>query len=71
MDICSYPRLIAACHVLLRLLMPSHSPYALLSLTFSGSFLELHKNKSSSEIEVFTLYPLGYLEKPFISTFDI
>ena len=33
MDICSYPQLIAACHVLQRLLMPSHSPYALISLT--------------------------------------
>ena len=36
MDICSYPQLFAACHVLLRLLMPSHPPYALLSLTFSS-----------------------------------
>ena len=32
--ICSSPRLIAACHVLLRLLMPRHSPYALLRLHF-------------------------------------
>ena len=32
--ICSYPRLIAACHVLLRLLMPRHSPCALISLNF-------------------------------------
>ena len=32
--ICSSPRLIAACHVLLRLLMPRHSPYALLRLNF-------------------------------------
>ena len=30
--ICSSPQLIAACHVLLRLLMPRHSLYALLSL---------------------------------------
>ena len=30
---CSSPRLIAACHVLLRLLMPRHSPCALFSLT--------------------------------------
>ena len=34
-DICSSPWLIAACHVLLRLLMPRHSSYALLSLTSS------------------------------------
>ena len=33
MDICSFPWLIAACHVLRRLLMPRHSPCALYSLT--------------------------------------
>ena len=32
--ICSSPRLIAACHVLHRLLMPRHSPCALLRLNF-------------------------------------
>ena len=32
--ICSSPWLIAACHVLLRLLMPRHSPYALVRLNF-------------------------------------
>ena len=32
--ICSSPRLFAACHVLLRLLMPRHSPYALFCLNF-------------------------------------
>ncbi len=31
---CSSPQLIAACHVLHRLLMPRHSPCALYSLTF-------------------------------------
>ena len=36
-SICDYPQLIAACHVLLRLLMPRHSPYALYSLTFDPS----------------------------------
>ena len=34
MLICSSPKLIAACHVLHRLLMPRHSPCALSSLTF-------------------------------------
>ena len=34
MLMCSSPRLIAACHDLLRLLMPRHSPCALFSLTF-------------------------------------
>ena len=32
-DICSSPKLIAACHVLRRLLMPRHSPCARYSLT--------------------------------------
>ena len=36
-DICSSPKLFAACHVLLRLLMPRHSPCALSSLTFLGA----------------------------------
>ena len=36
MLMCSSPKLIAACHVLLRLLMPRHSPCALSSLTSSG-----------------------------------
>ena len=37
-DICSLAYLFAACHVLLRLLMPRHSPYALISLTYFSSF---------------------------------
>ena len=46
--ICSSPQLFAACHVLLRLLMPRHSPCALFSLTCSFfklwfSFQELCK----------------------------
>ena len=36
MDICSSPKLIAACHVFRRLLVPRHPPCALLCLTFSG-----------------------------------
>ena len=41
--ICSSPQLIAACHVLLRLLMPRHSPYALfcLNFLFGSHILEL------------------------------
>jgi hypothetical protein len=37
--ICSSPSLIAACHVLLRLLMPRHPLYALISLIILRSFL--------------------------------
>jgi hypothetical protein len=32
-DVCSSPKLIAACHVLHRLLAPRHPPYALCNLT--------------------------------------
>ena len=39
--ICSSPKLIAAYHVLHRLLMPRHSPCALLCLTFVGGSLRL------------------------------
>ena len=39
--ICSSPQLIAACHVLLRLLMPRHSPCALISLTLQNSLAVL------------------------------
>ena len=43
MAVCAYPRLFAACHVLLRLLAPRHSPFALycLSLFFSSFTLSL------------------------------
>ena len=34
MRMCRSPKLIAACHVLHRLLMPRHSPCALISLTY-------------------------------------
>ena len=37
MRMCRSPELFAACHVLLRLLMPRHSPCALISLTIVGS----------------------------------
>ena len=47
---CGSPRLIAACHVLLRLLMPRHSPCALSSLTSSTrtSYPSLSRKRESS-----------------------
>ena len=56
--ICTYTQLIAACHVLRRLLVPGHSPYALSSLTFRSLFtdppFELLQNvlSLSSKIEI-------------------
>ena len=63
MDICSSPRLIAACHVLRRLLMPRHSPCALYSLTnqkqiFTCSRCELCR-LHRFEIVIVTLHPFG------------
>ena len=63
MDICSSPKLIAACHVLHRLLMPRHSPCALFSLTnqkqiFTCSRCELCR-QSQIEIVIVTLHPFG------------
>ena len=63
MDICSSPKLIAACHVLHRLLMPRHSPCALYSLTnqkqiFTCSRCELCR-LHRFEIVIVTLHPFG------------
>ena len=49
MRMCRSPKLIAACHVLHRLLMPRHSPCALISLTiswFSERIMQLSQKKS-------------------------
>ena len=62
-DICSSPQLIAACHVLLRLLMPRHSPCALYSLTyriFADPLVELCRlSRDFFGLIVFTLHPFG------------
>ena len=50
---CGSPRLIAACHVLLRLLMPRHSPCALYSLTWrcaSAHLLVLTRIMQASDL---------------------
>ncbi len=49
--ICASPKLIAACHVLHRLLMPRHSPCALISLTYSPP----SNRKTRKEISSFAL----------------
>ena len=62
-DICSSPWLFAACHVLLRLLMPRHSPCALYSLTyriFADPLVELCRlSRDFFGLIVFTLHPFG------------
>ena len=62
MDICSSPRLFAACHVLLRLLMPRHSPCALSSLTFQSenSWFSLRIMQALQRSKLYvTLHPFG------------
>ena len=46
--ICASPKLIAACHDLHRLLMPRHSPCALISLTYRPTFTGLLEKLSGS-----------------------
>ena len=75
--ICSSPWLIAACRVLLRLLMPRHSPCALIRLNFPFIFrwccsllelLEFHKQISFGiHITVKRFYPFACFES--FSTF--
>ena len=61
--ICASPKLIAACHVLHRLLMPRHSPCALYSLTyriFADPLVELCRlSRDFFGLIVFTLHPFG------------
>ena len=70
MAICAYPQLIAAYHVLLRLLMPRHSPCALLSLIFFVSILvlvfeivlpfEFFRIRQKKPFSFTSLYPFTY-----------
>ena len=53
--ICSSPQLFAACHVLLRLLIPRHSPYALLSLN-SFVYLPIYSFSLSLELLCITFF---------------
>ena len=57
MLMCSSPQLFAACHDLLRLLMPRHPPCALFSLTYSSLALasRIMQTPSGCSIVVFTL----------------
>src|SRR5262249_84930 len=54
MPACGSPRLIAACHVLLRLFLPRHPPCALSSLTIK---LTRHIRAFSRQLLAFSLNP--------------
>ena len=74
-DICSSPRLIAACHVLRRLLMPRHSPCALFSLTCSSqspldSVSGFAENCVRSLTPRFRLRPASLGSEPVLRTGD-
>ena len=64
MLMCSSPKLIAACHVLLRLLMPRHSPCALSSLTFSSRSASAPLEVWFSRIMQASEF-IGYIVLPF------
>ena len=61
MLICSSPQLIAACHVLHRLLMPRHSPYALVRLNFLYNVLTILWF-SLNCLSFFELYVQDYID---------
>ena len=68
--ICSSPQLFAACHVLLRLLMPSHSPYALYSLTNLVWFLNYIRIRDLFlKLKFLPIYS-RISKKPFHISFD-
>ena len=56
--ICSSPKLIAACHVLHRLLMPRHSPCALISLTLWSAHSCSQNYAGFTEVRKMLCYPL-------------
>ena len=60
MDICSSPQLFAACHVLHRLPVPRHPPYALLHLTLSSPLRALHKVFLAKESSGFSRFIVEY-----------
>ena len=51
-DICSSPQLFAACHVLLRLPVPRHPPYALFYLTFKFAWYSVTRSFSSLSVNL-------------------
>ena len=67
--ICSYPKLIAACRVLHRLLMPRHSPCALISLTYRPAFAGLLRKANSGSHRVFRI--MQALELTKLSCFTL
>ena len=68
--ICASPQLFAAYRVLLRLLMPRHSPCALISLTifwFSERIMQVTEDFSRS---ICSFYPINSTKKLFASLFS-
>ena len=59
MRMCRSPELIAACRVLLRLLMPRHSPCALISLTISGSQKNYAGHRRNLIARIVVCYPIS------------
>ena len=62
---CAYPKLIAAYHVLHRLLMPRHSPCALISLTFVGIGIRTLRFRPEQKLRSKT--PLSFAVPPLKS----
>ena len=67
--ICASPKLIAACHDLHRLLMPRHSPCALISLTYRPAFAGLLRKANSGSHRVYRI--MQALELTKLSCFTL
>ncbi len=65
--ICSSPQLFAACHVLLRRLMPRHPPYALISLIYFYYLLSCPSGQLKNSL--FRLFPIFFSYKTLFSIF--
>ena len=67
MLVCSYPKLIAAYHVLHRLLVPRHPPYALIRFKYCFEFLRtLVFNHYVSSYDYFFLLLSQYVKELYL-----
>ena len=62
--ICSSPQLIAACHVLHRLLLPRHSPCALFRLTFVAPAVTTLRSRLRRKLRCVATSLLSSLKQP-------
>ena len=72
-DMCSSPRLFAACHVLLRLMVPRHPPCALCNLTylFSLRLLPTHLESPITSVQLLLTVLFLFQITLFVSSYAV